>query len=55
MIRKSIKDYDFKNSFDKTDNILKSNLVFDLQKNKSYNLFLMTFITWRLIEYMRYK
>jgi hypothetical protein len=43
MIRKSIKDYDFNN---------KSKFVFDLQNNKYYNLFLMTFITWRLIEYM---
>lgn len=31
MIRKSIKDYDFKN------NIFESSLVFDVQ-NKSYNL-----------------
>ena len=44
MIRKSIKDYDFKYS---------SNFVFDLQNNKSYNLLFMTFITWRLIEYMK--
>ena len=41
-----MKDYDFKN------NLFGSNLVFDVY-NKSYNFLLMTFITWRVIEYMK--
>ena len=50
MIKKSIKDYDFNSKNKNIDNKVISEFDF---KNKSYNLILISFITWRLYEYMQ--
>ena len=56
MIKKCIKDYDFNSEKtfikDINNNDSISKLGFDF-KNKSYNLIFVSFITWRLYQYMQ--